>query len=768
MSKRLFFAGVVTVVLLLSLLEPALSGWIHGSQAINFNGNPNVAITAIDTSGGIATSRTSCKTPCFIHLSASAITATGTSVPYQDLSYTWDMNDPTGTEVFTNAATGITVNANNGQTGPEAAYVYRNVGTGTFHPKLTITGKNGSNYTTAVVVHPGITVTAFSAASTWYYDANATGANNGTSAANAFTSLATVSSKVVGNNNVQIYLARGSDWLAAGSTDFIQIFNSTGVRISPTPLSIGANPIVGTTTNTSPADKFLLSFVTSGSGDVADAVVSNVDFKVTGNQFTGTSLVDAQVNNTNHSLANIYFDNSSFTTNMIVAHAFNGWVNAQFTQQTSSGNFDGFGIWGGSINSLPGDLAFGTAFFGGARNWHFIIGLTNVNGNGSSDGTYSALNHHFYQAAGNHVLNRWVNFASSVVSGVATRDMCAKIDNYPPPKYNVSAYSSGAGGAIRLTVPDTSQYTNGANVYIEGVTGTGFNDVVSATGGVVIPAGQGQGVWVASLPGGGDTTHIDLVGTTFNAGHTYIGGDVSVTGGTSYFLVDGNNATGTHSAFDSNNNWGNPYASWQSNYVIQGNAVHDMLTDSNMPLPIALSLTYRDNRHWANLTRTLIPSQGIAKNHAVIYRFYRNKFYTASSVPGGSGAETNVFNAAGVSWVNPQTLTDSIIVDMRTGAGAIALVSYASAAGWTVDRNEYYAPNATSNQFLYNATTATTFATWQAAGLDPNGQQLSTPQFNALGWTTPPTKWSDMNFLLKRDLNPASNDNDPMWLEKTA
>lgn len=751
MNRRELLAGV-SAIAVAAIIPLDADAWIRGNAYSNFQGNPNVAITAINTSGGIVCSRTSGKTPCFIHVSASAITATGTSVPYQDLSYSWNFGDASGTEIFTNPATGQSVNANNGQTGPESAYCYRSAGTYTV--TLTIIGKNGNSYITATKTQ-SITVSDFAASTTWYYDSNATGANNGTSAANAFTSLSTLSSKIQSNNNVQIYLARGSDWLSAGNTSYIQGYNCNGVRISA--YGTGANPIVGCSTDT--GGNALIQFVTSSSGDAADVVVSNVDFKVTGSSFSASSIGLAQVNNTNHTLANIYFDNCSFTTNLSSAHSMN-LVTVQFSSKTSSGNFDGFGIWGGAINSLPGDLAYGQAFFGGSRNWHFIIGLTNVNGLGTSDGTAAQGNHHLYQSVGNHVINRWINFGSSLVAGVATRNYAVKIDNYTPPSFSIATggFAAAPGtGYIRLTLQagsDTSQLVDGANIYIENVAGTGYNDVVSVVGGavtVVNSVNNGQGVWPCSIV---DSTHLDLVGTTFNAGHTYLTGNlgmaIAAINTSNYIVVDGNNVTGTQRSFDANNNWGNSYASAMSNYVIQNNAVHDQPYVGAASLPIALSLTYRDNRHWNNSTEQFIPSQGLPKNAASIFRMYRNKFYVPSSVPAGTQYTDAIviFGATAIlPWTNPQQFTDNIIYDARAVPALVTLDDYShqQSISSIINRNHYYAPG--SSSYMFSGSTKTNLATWKGApynfDADPNVNYPSDANYGNPGWTVPPTQWSD-------------------------
>src|SRR5262245_5720607 len=102
------------------------AGSTKAGAAGAFQGNPNVTITAINTSAGIAVSRSSCSVPCFVQVSASAITATGSARPYEDLDYSWDFGDPTGNETFSQpiASNGsfspADVNANTAQTGPEA------------------------------------------------------------------------------------------------------------------------------------------------------------------------------------------------------------------------------------------------------------------------------------------------------------------------------------------------------------------------------------------------------------------------------------------------------------------------------------------------------------------------------------------------------------------------------------------------------------------------------------------------------------------------
>src|SRR5215510_6099186 len=99
-SRRLLLCGVSAAA-----LAPLLGAQAANAPAPSFGGNPNVTITAIDTRGGIVASRVSGHMPAFVQVSASAIKATGTDWPYEDLEYKWDFGDPNGKEIFTNPVT---------------------------------------------------------------------------------------------------------------------------------------------------------------------------------------------------------------------------------------------------------------------------------------------------------------------------------------------------------------------------------------------------------------------------------------------------------------------------------------------------------------------------------------------------------------------------------------------------------------------------------------------------------------------------------------
>lgn len=124
------------------------------------------------------------------------------------------------------------------------------------------------------------------------------------------------------------------------------------------------------------------------------------------------------------------------------------------------------------------------------------------------------------------------------------------LDIIAPTPLNVTAVGAGASGTCRLTLNALSNTYFSLNTQpsceVYGVTGTGANDVNSQ-----VP-NTPNGVWQFNII---DSTHIDLIGSAYNAGHTYtctaahIGGSLdaiafaldslSVAGSTTISVVDG-------------------------------------------------------------------------------------------------------------------------------------------------------------------------------------------------------------------------------------
>jgi len=374
-----------------------------------FGGNPNVTITAINTGGGIACSRTSGKTPCFIQVSASAITATGTSLPYEDLEYIWNFGDPSGTEYFDNPGVGRgRVNANSRQTGPEAAYCYRTAGT--FTVTLTIRGKNGSSYTTTTATQ-AITVTAFSASGGEYWADSTAGGTNAGTLANPFNTIAAINTAIASGDNKQLHVKRGSSFTGTVSLAPFGTNNITHAGLRIDVYGSGALPNFNISSGTNPA----LSMGNGGSSSPApksDVVFSNLHFSISG---TATPTAVADVGAPGHASAavsDIYFDNC--TSEATVINAAN---NAFVTSPASLINK--IGHWNSTVISPLTSSHSSTGVTLHATTWAFFVGGS-IEGGTSGVG---AARHHIYPIVQDHSLYRWIDFGSGPL-----RNYCINLD----------------------------------------------------------------------------------------------------------------------------------------------------------------------------------------------------------------------------------------------------------------------------------------------------------------------------------------------------
>lgn len=389
-SRRALLASVSSWAIALSIIGTS-------SAAPLYQGSPNVTVTSITPS--ITASRSgTLQTPAFIHVSASAVTAVGSSNPYENLEYTWHFGDASGAETFLSPYLGTTVNANTAQTGPEAAYVYRNPGTYTI--TLTCRGKNGSGFTTAAATLD-VTVSAFSpTGGDYYFDAvSGSDSNAGTQAA-PFKTTVKFNSLVGTANNMRFNFMRGQTFTGAALDITRATFN--GLRIDA--YGTGANPIIVASSSSSNG---AINFSPGhGANNVTqqDAVVSNINFQNasgvgggvivaigTASPSSGTGLVDTD----------IYFDNCS------ASDPNNNGGNCVQIQTVAAGppaqTFNNMGFWGGSYTLSTTGTNGGTGILGGAHQYCFFVGV-NVSGNGASR---PSRNHHFYMHTGLNLLCRW-------------------------------------------------------------------------------------------------------------------------------------------------------------------------------------------------------------------------------------------------------------------------------------------------------------------------------------------------------------------------
>ncbi len=383
-----------------------------------FLGSPNVTVSAINVSGGIAVSRSSGSTPFFVHVSASAITATGSGNPYEDLEFSWSFGDVSGTEIFIDPTIGAPVNLNSVQTGPEAAYCYRNAGTYTV--TLTCRGKNCNGFTINTATTT-IMVSAFSPAAEYWFDSvNGSDANNGTSVGTpkqSLSALQTLLNSLV--NNTRINLAKGSSW--AGGMD---MSNQVISHIRFQAYGGGAAPLF---TVNSTASAF---FTSNGTGSVGrsqdDVVVSGISF-TSASGFVPTQgglVVIAPGFNASATLTNFYFDNCTISQGVDPS----GDSNA-FSVSNPSALVSNIGLWGCTIGAPVLSGAANHLRQGAyiqATSWAFSVA-----GAYSGSGSSNTFDHHNYNHVQYHGYYAFNNFGATVTAGTPTKNFCIKNSHDP-------------------------------------------------------------------------------------------------------------------------------------------------------------------------------------------------------------------------------------------------------------------------------------------------------------------------------------------------
>lgn len=401
--NRRIFLGLMCSTAITPARAVVRGGYTTNVSAVIFQGNPNVTISAINATGGITLSRSSGQIPAFVQVSANAITATGTSAPYEDLQYNWDFGDPTGTETFTNPYTGLTENANNAQTGPEASYVYRNVGAGFYTIKLTITGMNGSTPVSTTTTTTFSTSAFTPTTAMWFDSVGGSDSNNGTSPATPKqTSTAILAAVSAISNNTQINLKCGSSWSSATG---INIGSKTLSHLRFQSYGSGAAPIFTVTGSTG-------AFETDNGGASSphaqtDTVVSGISFQ-TASGYTGASGRLVGVNaagNTSAVIDNLYFDNCIISQNLATTSSTNNVVDIA-TDPGFPDTLNAIGLWNCAVSGPSGtssNTRQGTFF--NMRQFAFVVGCTY-----SGNGTSTTLDHHIYPLLQNHALFRYNTF----------------------------------------------------------------------------------------------------------------------------------------------------------------------------------------------------------------------------------------------------------------------------------------------------------------------------------------------------------------------
>lgn len=420
--------------------SPGCARSIHGASGATpaFNGNPNANISAINIGGGIVTSRDSdgstYQVPFFIQVSASAITATGTSAPYEDLSYSWRFLENgvvVCTDTFTRPTDGTTVCPATDQRGPEAAYVKRT--TGTLRAELTITGCAGSvgspntsgqgicaSLYGPVVVTKDFTVNAFGGADK-YADQNGTPAGADGSLAKPWTALSDINTALTAGN-VALHIKPNSHWVTT-SGGCIKIDPGSpvsNVRIDANfPSASGAAPICEATSSAEAPLKILNGSVAGQK--VSDVVISGINFitNTTTNITVGSIGGNASNVAGDGAMTNIYLDNVNFTRAVDCASGFCellGMPGPNSTDHVTVGK--NFGLWNVNNTASTSFTRVSIGEDGSAANWHFKMAGT-ITGPGES----TTLDHHIYNEIWTHGLYQWVT-CGPTGSGAGQRAYC--------------------------------------------------------------------------------------------------------------------------------------------------------------------------------------------------------------------------------------------------------------------------------------------------------------------------------------------------------
>lgn len=355
----------------------------------NFGGNIQININSISPS--ILTNTTTGEAPLYVYVSASQTTSPDTQNPYYDIEYSWDFGDVTsGNEWFTHPVDGSTINANNNQKGPEAAYLYRAAGIYI----ITLWAKvwNGTDFiTTATSVN--ITVNPWSGSTRYFDPTNGNDANSGTSPATALQTWDALTVWLNGGNNRASYIKRGeimpvTTTLATKKSD---------LRIGA--YGSGSNPVLLASASMA-NNRFINANGTNAA--ITNHYYADLDFDL--NNSAGAAFFG--YSDATGSLSNVVFDNCMLR---------NG-NNESMILTTGSGPKSSILLWNCSFDMNQGAkqnfVPYNTPYCA-------VIGGQQIGGNGNA-----ILDHHMYINQCDHTLIRWVNFGATV-----NRNFCLNMNS---------------------------------------------------------------------------------------------------------------------------------------------------------------------------------------------------------------------------------------------------------------------------------------------------------------------------------------------------
>lgn len=731
------------------------SAWIRGKAFGAFQGNPNAIVSSVG--GSITSSRTSGQTPCFVHVSASGITAVGTDVPYEDLEFNWNFGDPSGNETFVRPTDGATVNANTAQICPEGFYCYRSAGTYTV--TLTVRYQTAPGVYSSRSFTQAITVSAFSAAFTVYYDSNAPGGGDGTSAATAYNTISDLSNSTFWNSNRTnklIRIARGSSF---SGTAGLRISNGaslsgpiTGLRVEAYqgPYSAStAKPIIAVSgssnSNTGiPCDLGSTGLAATGVTK-SDFVFSNISFQTIGGTIFSYCIksVPGEPSVKTDTLAggytNMYWDNCDCYSDSLNTGAGALTELVFFSSSWPNGPNTNTGLYGGSYTTALTGSTGRRTLLGLAADANVAVFGISMSGSGGS----SLLDHFVYPEVEKWCLYKWVSIGNTGTGSAQLSFFINLNHNGSTQQYNGDYHGftypqyqaiSECGIASGVTQPpaffiDGAQSNTPSAVFTGG--GSADIDASSLAFGGSYPAGTG-------VPSVNSLVCFFPLGTLPTS-------TPQIVAATPYYVVSkatniiqiSETLGGAPITFSTTGSGCSFMVSQFKNLVIERNGLTGFNGGTLLYGTQIASVTWRGNRSWNLASSSQFAPPGAYTKNVTKQRIYNNLIDSPSGFASSSSFTSDLY-ASGASWTQAQQFTNNVIVDRRTPNSKFTQYDWTLyLSNSSIFKNNAYYTDGTAQ--FYDQSTAKSLATAQAAGLEVG----STVQaVSANPWGAAPTSWN--------------------------
>lgn len=356
----------------------------------------------------ITVSRSSGMIPCVVQATAVGSSATwinpNTSSseplpnPYDQLHYTWDFGDGAATEMMTHPVSGLLVDADLHQTGPQATFIYRRPGTYTV--TLTASSKDLSGAVTQASTTAFIVVQDFGGQTRYFDPVNGDDLNNGLTTSTPQQSWTAYADWVTGGDERRAMLKRGTTLVQ--TSDFQNARSHSRVE----PYGTGAPPIIQA------GPSFTGAMVSATAPQlIQDQVYSGVRFLGMGH----AEKIILVVGQANPAARDMVFMNCTFQ---------NSLPNGLNLVTLTGDHLSRVTIWDCHFNHQDaGGHALYTFMNGSSQPSEF---LSVVGGSISGGGASTGHDHHFYDSGWRRYdLLRWIDFGTAVSKNFCLNMNCA-------------------------------------------------------------------------------------------------------------------------------------------------------------------------------------------------------------------------------------------------------------------------------------------------------------------------------------------------------